>query len=343
MAFSLFGKRGADSDKDEEEVGRETTARADEVVSAAESPAKRGFFDRMRQAVTRTRDSFSESIGGVLALTREVDETSLAELEVVLLRADIGAATARAILSNLRQRALRHGIESGEELKRLLKLELKQVLDNVATVDVMPASPPTVVMMVGVNGTGKTTTTGKLAAFWRGEGRSVLLCAADTFRAAAIEQLEVWAARSEVPVIKTKTGGDPSAALFDACSAAKARGTDILIVDTAGRLHTKTDLMKELDKMRRTAERQVPGAPHQTLLVMDATTGQNGLAQARLFTEAARVTGIVLTKLDGTAKGGIVLAIATELKLPVKFVGVGEKMEDILPFDSAAFVEGIVL
>jgi fused signal recognition particle receptor len=197
-------------------------------------------------------------------------------------------------------------------------------------------------MMVGVNGTGKTTTTGKLAAFYRGQGRTVLLCAADTFRAAAIEQLEVWAGRADVAIIKTKTGGDPSAALYDACTAAKARGTDVLIVDTAGRLHTKTDLMKELDKMRRTAERLVPGSPHQTLLVMDATTGQNGLQQARLFTEAARVTGIVLTKLDGTAKGGIVLAIATELGLPVKYVGVGEKMEDILPFDSGAFVDSMV-
>jgi fused signal recognition particle receptor len=196
--------------------------------------------------------------------------------------------------------------------------------------------------MVGVNGTGKTTTTGKLAAFYTAQGRSVMMCAADTFRAAAIEQLEVWATRSDVPILKTKAGGDPSAALYDACTAARARGTDVLIVDTAGRLHTKSDLMKELDKMRRTAERLVPGAPHQTLLVMDATTGQNGLQQARLFTEAARVTGIVLTKLDGTAKGGIVLAIATELGLPVKFVGVGEKMEDILPFDSAAFVESMV-
>jgi len=342
MAFSLFGKRGTDSDK--EDLEREGAKPSGEAARAgeAETPAKRGFFDRMRQAVTRTRDSFSESIGGVLALTREVDETSLAELETVLLKADIGGATARTIIENLRQRALRHGIESGEELKRLLKIELKQVLDNVATSDARPATAPEVVMMVGVNGTGKTTTTGKLAAFWRGQGRTVLLCAADTFRAAAIEQLEVWAARSEVPVIKTKSGGDPSAALYDACSAAKARGTEVLIVDTAGRLHTKTDLMKELDKMRRTAERQVPGAPHQTLLVMDATTGQNGLEQARLFTEAARVTGIVLTKLDGTAKGGIVLAIATELKLPVKFVGVGEKMEDLLPFDSAAFVESMV-
>jgi fused signal recognition particle receptor len=336
MAFSLFGKRTPDS---------ETTAEGKDLEAGKQPPAlpeKRGFFDRMKQAVTRTRDSFSESIGSVLALTREVDETSLAELEAVLLAADIGGATARTIIENLRQRGLRQGIDGGEELKRLLKIELKQVLDNVATEDVTPASAPEVVMMVGVNGTGKTTTTGKLAAFYRGQGRTVLLCAADTFRAAAIEQLEVWAARSEVPIIKTKTGGDPSAALYDACIAAKARGTDVLIVDTAGRLHTKTDLMKELDKMRRTAEKLVPGAPHQTLLVMDATTGQNGLQQARLFTEAARVTGIVLTKLDGTAKGGIVLAIATELALPVKFVGVGEKMEDILPFDSGAFVESMV-
>ena len=336
MAFSLFGKRGSDSETTEERKNFDANGDAPRVEE------KRGFFDRMRQAVTRTRDSFSESIGSVLALTREVDETSLAELETVLLAADIGSATAREIIESLRQRGLRQGIEGGDELKRLLKLELKQVLDEVATEDVVPATAPEVVMMVGVNGTGKTTTTGKLAAYYAAQGRSVMMCAADTFRAAAIEQLEVWAARSDVPIIKTKTGGDPSAALYDACTAAKARATGVLIVDTAGRLHTKTDLMKELDKMRRTAGRLVPGAPHQTLLVMDATTGQNGLQQARLFTEAARVTGIVLTKLDGTAKGGIVLAIATELGLPVKFVGVGEKMEDLLPFDSAAFVDSMV-
>jgi fused signal recognition particle receptor len=324
MAFSLFGKRKAESESTDEGVELE----------------KRGFLDRMKQAVTRTRDSFSESIGSVLALTREIDETSLADLEAVLLAADIGAPTAKTIIENLRERGLRQGIDGGAELKRLL--ELKQVLDGVATVDSVAEAPPTVVMMVGVNGTGKTTTTGKLAAFYRGQQKTVLLCAADTFRAAAIEQLEVWATRSDVPIIKTKTGGDPSAALYDACTAAKARGTQVLIVDTAGRLHTKTDLMKELDKMRRTAERLVPGAPHQTLLVMDATTGQNGLQQARLFTEAARVTGIVLTKLDGTAKGGIVLAIATELGLPVKFVGVGEKMEDILPFESGSFIDSLL-
>ena len=329
MAFSLFGRR-TDPETPEEQQ------------QPAAAPDKRGFLDRMRQAVTRTRESFSESIGSVLALTREIDETSLVELELVLLQADIGASTARTVIENLRQRALRQGIDGGDELKRLLKLELQQVLDRVATSDVIASTPPTVVMMVGVNGTGKTTTTGKLAALYTSQGKAVLLCAADTFRAAAIEQLEVWANRSGTPIIKTKTGGDPSAALYDACTAAKARGTDVLIADTAGRLHTKSDLMKELDKMRRTAEKLVSGAPHQTLLVMDATTGQNGLQQAKLFTEAARVTGIVLTKLDGTAKGGIVLAIATELGLPVKYVGVGEKMEDILPFDSTAFVESMV-
>jgi fused signal recognition particle receptor len=296
----------------------------------------------MKQAVTRTRESFTESISSIVALTREVDETTLLNLEPLLLAADLGAPTTAIVMENLRQRALRTGIQGGDELKQLLKSELKQILDSVARPIKHPAAPPEVMMMVGVNGTGKTTTTGKLSAYFTAQGRTVLLCAADTFRAAAIEQLEVWAQRSDVQIIKTKQGGDPSAALYDACAAAKARGTHILIVDTAGRLHTKTDLMKELDKMRRTAEKLIPGAPHQTLLVMDATTGQNGLQQARLFTEAANVTGIVLTKLDGTAKGGIVLAIATELKLPVIYAGIGEKLEDIIPFDSSSFVDSLL-
>jgi fused signal recognition particle receptor len=337
MAFSLFGKRDQPGQQPDQPVS------APEAVSNPEpAEQKRGFFDRMKQAVARTRESFTESIGSVIALTREVDESTFTGLEPVLLAADLGAPTTAIVLENLRQRALRTGIGGGDELKQLLKSELKQILDGVARPVSHPAAPPEVIMMVGVNGTGKTTTTGKLAALFRAQGRTVLLCAADTFRAAAIEQLEVWARRSDVPIIKTKQGGDPSAALYDACSAAKARAAEVLIVDTAGRLHTKTDLMKELDKMRRTAEKLVLGAPHQTLLVMDATTGQNGLQQARLFTEAARVTGIVLTKLDGTAKGGIVLAIATELKLPVLYAGVGEKMEDILPFDSAAFVDTLL-
>ena len=327
MAFSLFGKRPAEPDQ---------------PVAPEPQEPKRGLFDRMKQAVTRTRESFTESISSIVALTREVDETTLVNLEPLLLAADLGAPTTALVMENLRQRALRTGIQGGDELKHLLKAELKAILDGVACPIQHPATPPEVIMMVGVNGTGKTTTTGKLSAYFTAQGRTVLLCAADTFRAAAIEQLEVWAQRSDVQIIKTKQGGDPSAALYDACAAAKARNTQILIVDTAGRLHTKTDLMKELDKMRRTAQKLIPGAPHQTLLVMDATTGQNGLTQARLFTEAAHVTGIVLTKLDGTAKGGIVLAIATELKLPVIYAGIGEKLEDIIPFDSAAFVDSLL-
>src|SRR5271170_2788602 len=325
MVFSsLFGKRDKQETPDEPQPQQEVPA------------SKLGLFDRMKQAVTRTRESFTESLGSIIALTREVDETTLLNLEPLLLAADLGAPTTAIVMENLRQRALRTGIQGGEELKQLLKSELKQILDGVSRPVRHPATPPEVIMMVGVNGTGKTTTTGKLAAHFTAQGRTVLLCAAD------IEQLEVWAQRSDVQIIKTKQGGDPSAALYDACAAAKARGTQILIVDTAGRLHTKTDLMKELDKMRRTAEKLVPGSPHQTLLVMDATTGQNGLQQARLFTEAAHVTGIVLTKLDGTAKGGIVLAIATELKLPVIYAGIGEKLEDIIPFDSVAFVDSLI-
>ena len=322
MAFSLFGKR-----TDEPE--------------AQEPAEEQSFFGKMRQAVTRTRDSLNDRIDSVLAFTRAVDESDLQSLEAILLTADIGSTTTNEIIESLGQRALRQNIEGGAELKQLLKEELKNILDSVST----PPEAITgteVILMVGVNGTGKTTTSGKLAAHFTAEGKSVLLCAADTFRAAAIEQLEVWAQRSNVAIIKTKQGGDPSAALFDALAAARSRSTDILLVDTAGRLHTKTNLMSELDKMRRTAQKVIPEAPHQTLLVMDATTGQNGLQQARLFTEASAVTGIVLTKLDGTAKGGIVIAIARELGLPVRYVGIGEKMGDLLPFDSTAFVDSLL-
>ena len=356
MAFNLFGKRKpADSTPDPDEAPAPLAEQRAEILAAAPPPPppyaaqpeappvpKTGFFDRMRQAVTRTRENLSQSLNTVIALTREVDQSTLDSLEPLLLAADVGSATSAIVLEALRQRALRKGIESGAELKHLLKLELTHVLDNVARLRTYPDAPPEVIMMVGVNGTGKTTTSGKLAAHFTAQHRTVLLCAADTFRAAAIEQLEVWAQRSGVPLIKTKQGGDPSAALYDACTASKARGTQVLIVDTAGRLHTKSDLMKELDKMRRTAEKLIPGAPHQVLLVMDATTGQNGLTQARLFTEAARVTGIVLTKLDGTAKGGIVLAIATELGLPVVYAGTGEKIEDLIPFDSRSFIDSLI-
>ncbi len=308
-------------------------------ASAEEEDAS--FVERMRSAVSRTREQFTTSLDGVLAFGRSVDEEVLDELEAVLLTADIGMTTTQELMEKLRVRALREK-STGEQMKDLLREELHAILDSVTQPTNHPASTPEVLMMVGVNGTGKTTTSGKLAALYGTHGRRALLCAADTFRAAAIEQLEVWARRSNVDVIKTRQGGDPSAALYDALTAGKARKADIVIVDTAGRLHNKAGLMAELDKMRRTAEKLVPGAPHQTFLVMDATTGQNGLQQARLFLEAARVTGIVLTKLDGTAKGGIVVAIARELKLPVVFVGTGEKMEDIVPFDNDSFLDSLL-
>jgi fused signal recognition particle receptor len=308
----------------------------------SESCSKRGFFDRMKQAVSRTRESLSSRIEGIVALTRAVDEKSLENLENALLASDIGLPTTTVILDALRDRARRQGIESGEELRSLLKAQLRAILEAPQRPIATPATPPKVTFLVGVNGTGKTTTSGKLAAWSRAQGNSVLLCAADTFRAAAIEQLEIWAARSGVEMIKTRQGGDPAAVLYDAIGAAKARSIHDLYVDTAGRLHTKTGLMDELDKMRRTAARLVPDAPHEVLLVMDATTGQNGLQQARLFTQSAGVTGIVLTKLDGTAKGGIAVAIARELNLPVRFAGVGEKMGDLLEFSPVEFVDSLL-
>ena len=315
------------------------------LFGSLEEPEKKSLFGRMKEAVSRTRDSLNDRIETIVAMNREVDEAALEELEMSLVASDLGVRTSTEVIDALRERSKRHEIPNGGELREMLKGQIKAILDAEEEEDFFKpkhTAPPTVVMMVGVNGTGKTTTTGKLAAYFRQQGKSVLLCAADTFRAAAIEQLEVWGQRTGVEMIKTKQGGDPSAVLFDALQAAKVRGTDVVIVDTAGRLHTKSGLMAELDKMRRTAQRIVPGAPHEVLLVMDATTGQNGLQQARLFTESAGVTGIVLTKLDGTAKGGIAVAIASELRLPVRYVGVGERLEDLLPFDSQAFVDSLL-
>ena len=312
-------------------------------ANGEQAAGKSGFFSRMRQAVTRTRETFSTRINDIVALTREVDESSLEELETALIMSDIGVQTTNEIIQALRERAQKQAIVGGEELRDLLKLQMIEILSAPQGAAAAPqVPPPKVTFLVGVNGTGKTTTSGKLAAWYRAQDKSVLLCAADTFRAAAIEQLEIWASRSGVEMIKTRHGGDPAAVLYDAVSSAKARNINELIVDTAGRLHTKSGLMDELDKMRRTASKLIPGAPHEVLLVMDATTGQNGLQQARLFTQSAGVTGIVLTKLDGTAKGGIAVAIAKEMNLPVRFVGVGEKMTDLLEFSPAAFVDSLL-
>jgi fused signal recognition particle receptor len=302
---------------------------------------KQGFFDRMKQAVTRTRESLTERIDDIASWNKEIDRNTLDELEATLIAADLGAPTSKQVLDALREKVDRKQIGDVNELKRVLKAELLGILSAANTQPPQAVEPPEVIIVVGVNGTGKTTTIGKLANLLLAQGKSVLLAAADTFRAAAIEQLEIWAQRNHVDIVKTKPGGDPSAVLFDALQAATARGIDYVIVDTAGRLHTKTNLMQELEKMRRTAMRIVPGAPHEVLLVMDATTGQNGLQQARLFTQSAGVTGIVLTKLDGTAKGGVVVAISGELKLPVRYVGVGEKIGDLLPFNANDFVDSL--
>jgi fused signal recognition particle receptor len=312
------------------------------LFGSLEEEKKPSFFERMKQAVTRTRENLSERIEDVVSVKKEIDRETLDDLEATLIGADLGTATTHQVLEKLRDKADRKQIGSVEELKRLLKEELLAILQGAGLPPVEVTEPPEVIMVVGVNGTGKTTTIGKLAHLFRAQGKGVLLCAADTFRAAAIEQLEVWGDRTGTEVVKTKPGGDPAAVLFDALQAAKARNLDYVVVDTAGRLHTKSSLMDELSKMRRTAQRLVPGAPHEVLLVMDATTGQNGLQQAKLFTEAAAVTGIVLTKLDGTAKGGIVVAISRELGVPVRYVGVGEKAADILPFDAKQFVDSLL-
>ena len=314
------------------------------LFGSLDEEQKPSFIERMKEAVSRTRENLAERIEEVVSIGKEIDRSTLDDLEATLIGADLGTTTTHEVLEKLREKADRKQIKDGNELKRLLKEELLAILTATSTGSRPLArvdGTPEVILVVGVNGTGKTTTIGKLAQVFRAQGKTVLLCAADTFRAAAIEQLEIWGQRTGTEVIKTKPGGDPSAVLFDALQSATARKTDYVIVDTAGRLHTKQNLMLELEKMKRTAQRIVPGAPHETLLVMDATTGQNGLQQARQFTQSAGVTGIVLTKLDGTAKGGVVVAISRELGLPVRFVGVGEKAGDLLPFDPKEFVDSL--
>jgi fused signal recognition particle receptor len=312
------------------------------LFGSLDEQQKPGLFDRMKEAVTRTRENLSQRIEEVVSIGKEIDRATLDDLEATLIGADLGNTTTGEVLDKLREKADRKQIKNADELKRLLKEELLNILNaaNIRPVQKVDGTSE-VILVVGVNGTGKTTTIGKLAQVFRSQGKTVLLCAADTFRAAAIEQLEIWGQRTGTEVIRTKAGGDPAAVLYDALQAASARHTDYVIVDTAGRLHTKTNLMAELDKMRRTAQRIIPGAPHETLLVMDATTGQNGLQQAHQFTDAAGVTGIVLTKLDGTAKGGVVVAISRELGLPVRYVGVGEKAGDLLPFNAKDFVDSL--
>ena len=304
-------------------------------------PQEPSLLDRLKAGIEKTRTGLVDKLEDALSGKKEIDADVLDELEYALITADIGVKTTAEILDQIRLRVDRKQLGNAQELKGLIREHLLEVLQANDRPMQRVAEPPAVVMVVGVNGAGKTTTIGKLAQLYKDEGRTVLLCAADTFRAAAIEQLEVWGARTNTDVIRQKTGADPSAVLFDALHAAKARKVDYVIVDTAGRLHTKDNLMAELEKMRRITQKVIPSAPHEVLLVLDGTTGQNGLEQARKFTETSGVTGIVLTKLDGTAKGGVIVAITRELGLPIRYVGVGEQVGDLLPFDPETFIDSL--
>ena len=318
-----------------------------EQLQAREAALEQEFSARFRRAVSATRESLSERIDAVFAGAKKIDAALLDELEEVLIAADIGVPTTMHVLETVRRGINRKEIDDIEKLKRAIKSELLGILHGaerhgVASEASVPESiSPYVMMIVGVNGVGKTTTIGKLAQRIKMEGNDVLICAADTFRAAASDQLAIWAERTGVPLIQQKQGTDPAAVLFDSMKAAKARGSNVLIVDTAGRLHNKSNLMAELEKMKRVAGREVEGAPHETLLVIDAVTGQNGLEQARQFLKIAGVTGIVLTKLDGTAKGGIAVAIAKELGLPIRYAGIGEKVDDLVVFDPEQYVNSL--
>jgi fused signal recognition particle receptor len=299
-----------------------------------------GVLRSLRDGLAKTRKNFSDKVGSLI-LGDKIDEGFLDELEEALIASDVGVETASFVLKDLKERFKRNELSSPAQVKDRLRQLLFEILSARSSVFSLTASP-SVVLVVGVNGTGKTTTIGKLANRLQSEGKKVMLAAGDTFRAAASEQLSIWGERAGIPVIKHKEGADPSAVVFDAVSAAKARAVDVLIVDTAGRLHTKSNLMEELKKVRRILSRELPGAPHETLLVLDGNTGQNALVQTKMFHEAVGITGIVLTKLDGTSKGGIVFAIYKELSIPVKFVGIGEAIEDLRNFDPREFVDALL-
>ncbi len=300
------------------------------------------LFGRIKESLTRTKEQIVERFDEIVRFadeparrSRPIDVETVEALEELLISADVGVAAADRIVA-----AVKKSARDGESLRDLVKREIRKVFDAV-DVPLPPHEAPGVVLIVGVNGTGKTTTVGKLAKLLKEQGRAPLICAADTFRAAAVEQLEIWAGRAGVDMVRAREGADPAAVVFDAISSARARGRDPVLVDTAGRLHTRVNLMNELDKIKRIAAREVPGAPHEVLLVLDATVGQNGVTQAREFMTVAGVNGIVLTKLDGTAKGGVAVAIAHDLKLPIRYVGVGESLDDIVPFSPQEYVDGL--
>jgi fused signal recognition particle receptor len=301
-----------------------------------------GLGERLREGMKRSQEYLSTGLAAVLEPDRPIDDALYDELEELLIAADLGAAIAADFSNRAREEVMFGTVTRADQLRPLFRRFLLDTLTPAAQPLNIDDAHPAIVLMLGVNGSGKTTTCAKLAAAVKGSGKQVLLTAADTFRAAAIEQLQTWGDRIGVEVIKQAAGSDPAAVVFDAVKAALARSVDVLVIDTAGRLHTKTNLMDELGKLKRVIERQCPGAPHESLMVLDAPTGQNGFAQAQMFHEAIGLTGVCLTKLDGTAKGGIVVRIVRELKLPIKLIGVGERIEDLQPFDAAKFVDALV-
>jgi len=299
-----------------------------------------GFFEKLKDGLKKTRDSISSKIDEVLVSFGVIDDELFEELEEILITSDVGVESSMRIIEDLKEKVKAKKITQPEKVKDLLKEELTEILsENNNNINI--ATTPSVIMVIGVNGVGKTTSIGKMAHFYKSQGKKVLVAAADTFRAAAIDQLEIWANRAEVDIIKHDEGADPAAVIFDAAQAAKARKVDILICDTAGRLHNKKNLMEELKKVTRVLDRELPNSSRETLLVLDATTGQNAVSQAKTFKETAGITGIILTKLDGTAKGGIVISVKAELDVPVKLIGVGEKMDDMQPFDAKDFVNAL--
>jgi fused signal recognition particle receptor len=300
-----------------------------------------GFFSKLKESLNKTRKNFVEKIETIVTGRKAIDESLYEELEETLIQADVGIDTAVELIEHLREEVKKRRVSDPGELVPLLKEQMQSILGEEETSLNVNGDRPAVVMVVGVNGVGKTTTIGKLAHFFKEDGRSVLLGAADTFRAAAIDQLEIWGNRVGVPVIRHSEGSDPAAVAYDSLQAARARKIDVVIIDTAGRLHTKSNLMDELKKVRRVLDREMPGAPHEVLLVVDATTGQNAISQARLFKEAVGVTGVALTKLDGTAKGGVVLAVKKSLDIPIKLIGIGEGIDDLRPFNAREFVDAL--
>ena len=300
-----------------------------------------GFFDRLKKGLTKTRENFTHNIERLIIGYADIDDELIDDLEETLLMADVGVKTTETLIAAVRKGIKQKEIRTPEDLIPFLEKEIVRILEAGEDTFHMAKQGPTVLLVVGTNGVGKTTTIGKLSAYYRREGKSVLLAAADTFRAAAIDQLEIWGKRADAQVIKHGEGSDPAAVVFDALQAAKARNIDIVIVDTAGRLQTKSNLMQELEKIYRVIGREISGAPHETLLVLDAGTGQNAISQAELFTQAAPVSGVVLTKLDGTAKGGVTIGIKSQLSIPIKWIGVGEGMDDLRPFRAEDFVSAL--